>query len=42
LALVLFGLGALLGFAAGFREIRHGVQHHRPCYLEGRPWLFEY
>jgi hypothetical protein len=42
MALVLLGLGALLGFASGFRELTHGVQRHHPCYLHGRSWLFEY
>jgi hypothetical protein len=44
MALVLLGLGALVGFASGFREIRHDVQGHRghPCYLGERSWLFEY
>jgi hypothetical protein len=44
MALVLLGLGALLGFASGFSELRHGVHGHRghPCYLDRRSWLFEY
>jgi hypothetical protein len=41
MALVLLGLGALLGFASGFRDLRHGV-HHRghwgaPCYFDRAP-----
>jgi hypothetical protein len=43
-ALVLLGLGAVLGFASGFHDLRHGA-HPRghfgpPCYVDGRPWLF--
>jgi hypothetical protein len=43
MALVLLGLGALLGFASGFRDVRHGAHGHghfgAPCY-DGRSWLF--
>jgi hypothetical protein len=44
LALVVLGLGMLVGFASGFRDLRHGA-HQRghwggPCYGEGRSWLF--
>jgi hypothetical protein len=44
MALVLLGLGALLGFASGFHELRQGLhgRHRHPCYLDGRSWLFEY
>jgi hypothetical protein len=37
LALVLLGLGTLLGFASGFHSVRHAVHHghwHSPCYME--------
>ena len=45
LALVLLGLGALLGFASGFHQLRHGVHGHHghhSCYLDGRSWPFEF
>jgi hypothetical protein len=42
MALVLLGLGALLGFASGFHDLRHGVHGWRgaPCYGHERSWLF--
>jgi len=45
LALVLLGLGTLLGFASGFRSLRHAGahgQHGAPCYLGERSWPFEF
>jgi hypothetical protein len=46
LALVLLGLGTILGFASGFHDLRY-MAHHRghwgaPCYADGRSWLFGY
>jgi hypothetical protein len=42
MALVLLGFGALLGFASGFHDLRHGAHGHRgaPCYGHERSWLF--
>jgi hypothetical protein len=44
LALVLLGLGTLLGFACGLSELRHMTRHHghfgAPCYVDGRSWLY--
>lgn len=44
MALVLLGLGAVLGFASGFHELRHGLHAPRggSCYVGGRSWLFEF
>ncbi|HWO10553.1 MAG TPA: hypothetical protein VNN80_13770 [Polyangiaceae bacterium] len=45
LALVLLGLGTLLGFASGFRSLRHAGEHGlraAPCYFGDRPWRFEF
>ncbi|HTV25304.1 MAG TPA: hypothetical protein VMG12_41705 [Polyangiaceae bacterium] len=46
LALVLLGLGAVLGFASGFQQLRHHGLHghpgHHSCYLDGRSWPFEF
>jgi hypothetical protein len=45
MALVLLGLGTLLGYASGFHAIRHHGLHghrHAPCYLDGGSWLSGY
>lgn len=43
LALVLLGLGTLLGFASGFHSLRHHHGHHGPpCYVGERSWPFEF
>ncbi len=44
-ALVLLGLGTLLGYASGFHSVRHARAHghwHAPCYLDGGSWLSGY
>ena len=40
-ALVLLGVGALIGFASGFLDLRHGAYHRGhwgvPCYFDPGP-----
>ena len=43
LALVLLGLGVVLGYASGFHALRHGHHHWGySCYPGERSWLFGY
>jgi len=41
LALVLLGLGVVLGYASGFHTLRHGHWGYS-CYPGERSWLFGY